>query len=49
MDTAFFKIVFLTVLFMKAPPPKAITQLFFLSDFNTSFSSSVLKNFSPFF
>ena len=39
----------LIVLFINAPPPKAITELLSLSDFNTSFSSSNLKNFSPFF
>ena len=39
----------LIVLFINAPPPKAITELFSLSDFNTSLFSSILKYFSPFF
>jgi len=49
IDIAFFKILFLIFSFINAPPPSAITQLSFLSDFNTSFSSSILKNFSPFY
>ena len=48
-DREFFKIEFLIFLFIKAPPPKAMTVLFFLRHSSTSFSSSSLKNFSPLF
>jgi len=48
IDIAFFKMLSLIVLSINAPPPKAITELLSLSNFNTSFFSSNLKNFSPF-
>jgi len=49
IDTESFKILSRTVFFMNAPPPKAITHLLFFSDSNTSLSSRILKNFSPYF
>ena len=48
IDIAFFKMLSLTVLSINAPPPKAITELLSLSNFNTSFFSCNLKNFYPF-
>ena len=49
LDIDFFKTRSLINLFTNAPPPIAIMHSFLLRHFNTSFSSSDLKKFSPFF
>ena len=49
IDIDFFKTLSLINLFTNAPPPIAIIHSFLLRHYNTSFSSSNLKKFSPFF